>query len=164
MKINKHSIILFFSITILGFFMINCAGSYKKATPEDMAPYQEIRVIKGTKDDLFFRTKKWMAETFQSSKAVIELENKNKEKIIENARILVKGVFGTTIYFDMSIIIDIRDGKIRFTAKNFSESHPDVDGFKTDNAYQWQELKHKIRNMFNDLILFIKTDRENDKW
>jgi hypothetical protein len=163
MKIIDNSNTVFFFI-LSASLTIGCAGSYKKATPEDKAPYQEIKTIDGTKDDLFLRTKRWMAETFRSSKAVIEFEDKENGQIIGNTRLPIKGGLGTTFYFDMTIIIGIRDGKIRLTAKNFRESVPGISDFKTDNAYQWQELKRKIGEMFDGLILFIQTDRKNENW
>jgi hypothetical protein len=164
MKILKNKIFIstfFFALFILIF---GCASSYRKATLEDKAPYQEIREIEGKKDELFLRTRRWMAETFNSSKAVIELEDKEKGQIIGNTRLLIKGGLGTTIYFDMTTIFDIKDGKIRLTAKNFRENLPGYPDFKTTNAFQWQELKRKIALMFDDLINYIKKDRKNEMW
>jgi len=158
-KIMSHSIICVLFVSILG-----CAGTYQKATPENKAPYQDTREVEGSKDELFLRTRRWMAETFRSSKAVIELEDKENGQIIGNTSLSIKGGLGITIYFDMTIVIDIKDGKIRLTAKNFEESVPGLPGFKTDNALQWQDLKGKIRVMFDDLLYFIQENRKNDVW
>lgn len=84
--------------------------------------YQEVVELPGkTKDKLFTQARLWFAETFQDSKAVLEVDDR------EGGILVGTGWADTDISakFWSTIKIEVKDGKYRYTINNFqTEAHP----------------------------------------
>jgi len=89
------------------------------AAPEDTELQAVIEVPAQSKDQLFARTLAWMAESFVSSKAVIELQDKENGKIIGHGRTSFSSMGLVEIPCDYTLIVDVKDEKVRLTFNNF---------------------------------------------
>ncbi len=146
---------------ILGIFVIisifGCAGM--ETIPEAQRSHEQTYDVPGlNKDQLFDKTLAWMAETFVSSKAVIELKDKENGKIIGNG---VTSIFNGLITFDVSytLIIDIKNNKIRMTFKNLQAKDigPITTKLVMDKCLiEFQKL--------GDKLIFYLSQTENKNW
>ena len=143
--------------------LTNCAG-YQKIPPQE-ARLQRIYQLQGmTKDVIFDRTLAWMAETFVSSKNVIELKDKENGKIIGKGatfftRDPLKIVRNPCRY---TMIIDIKDNKIRITYKNLSS----MVGPNAWGPLQYKSaiepVKTKLRQLSDDLYYSLSRKKKDD--
>lgn len=77
-----------------------------------------IQVDSIKKEDIFLKTKEWIALNYKSANDVIQFADK------ESSKIIVKGNFSTGIYLKEgwighTLVIDIKDGKIRCSYTDF---------------------------------------------
>jgi hypothetical protein len=149
-----------FYISLL--LLCGCA-TMKTATPEE-AQYQNIILLPGMQKDIIYsKTLAWMAETYGSSKSVIELQDK------ENSRIIGHGVtYFTTIYVkipcEYTVSIDIKDGKLRATFNNFIALYGDFHNKRhpLGKAYVG-EVKRDLQSLSNSLKQYLRR-KGNDEW
>jgi len=82
-----------------------------------------INVDSATKNDLYLRAREWFAKTYNNSKEVIQVDDKDAGKIYGRGAI---SVFVTQIgiphdnglvYYDISI--NVKDGRYKYTLTNF---------------------------------------------
>lgn len=108
-------------IAVCLFFLAGCASMSRIEGPVMIQKTIEIPGMK--KDEIFEKSKMWVAKTFHSAKAVLEYENKETGVIIGNGiikypvdgmEVMVKSRW--KIGFTMKE--DIKDGKIRLTFDN----------------------------------------------
>ena len=88
------------------------------ATPEDRELQVVLEVPGRTASQLYAKTLAWMAETFVSSKAVIELQDKENAKIIGHGRTSFTNVIAV-IPCEYTLIAEMKDGRVRLTFKDF---------------------------------------------
>lgn len=100
----------------------------------DSTEFQFVKIdsVNYSKDELFLKAETWLANSFVSSKSVIQMKDKDAGKII------CKGVFayvdkevGSTTHFDIkfSLEISVRDKKYRIKLYDFINSgYIDWDG------------------------------------
>jgi len=133
-----------FIIILLGLLLLfNCA-SMQKVPPEE-TQLQKIYELQGmTKYVIFDRILAWIAETCISSKSFVEFKDK------ENGKIIGKGVTSflsgngrggiVEIPCRYTMIIDIKDNKIRLTYKNFIAMY----GKNYRTIYRTRPAQYKI--------------------
>lgn len=138
----------FFSLT--GCVSVPMEGEYE---------YVEIIESPGNgKDVLFDKSLKWLAETFKSSKAVIEYQNKDSGEIIGNGSLRVAyTAFGSmNTYF--TLLIETKDGKLRMTFKNMRYDQ----GYSMNSKGQLDTFSNEAYNLVYSLKNYIT--KKNDSW
>lgn len=105
-------------------------------------PVEVIFEVPGvSKDDLFTRSKTWIAETFVSGKSVLDSAERESGTIIAKGYIKkpcdgflnCMATGNNKIGFTMRI--DTKDGKVRTTYSNFTVFHPGTTGSVVGNVY-----------------------------
>ncbi len=148
---NIFKLIFWFSPLLV---ILSCAG--QMPLPQNEVVYQEVIEISGkTKEELYENSLKWMAEIFNSSKAVIQYQNKDNGEIIGKGILPVKYTFAP-VNTNFTLIIEIKDEKIRMTFKDmgFDNSMPfnnnnQLDAFKSaafDMVYSLQKYNKITRS------------------
>ena len=103
-----------------------------------------VEVPGATKAELYSRAREWFANTFGSSKAVLEMDDRESGKLIGNANaetsIDYGGILGTApTRLWRTIRVEIKEGRYRYTFTNFdmgalsglqAEAHPIEAWFK----------------------------------
>lgn len=98
--------------------------TYINATPEEMAPQTIVEVPGFTKDEIFDATNKYIAEHFNSAKAVIDYSDKPSGTVIGNAAFSYPaqgalesiGKSGFVVMAKMKV--EAKDGKFRLSFSN----------------------------------------------
>ena len=136
-------------------------------TPVNDASYQRVIDLPGlTKQQIFEKSKQWMAKTFISSKQVIEYENLQEGQIIGNSTAnltftVVSSLVGpvTSSYqARFTITEDIKDGKARITfdrvwVQNLNAGR-EGEGITQDG---WNQLKPKLISLAQNLTEHLTT-------
>lgn len=86
--------------------------------------------IKGSKDELFVKSKSWAATYFKDAKSVIQLDDKEAGKLICKGagNVPVKNGFGEVCYYDklwFLATINVKDNKTRIIISDFSHQSND---------------------------------------
>lgn len=106
-----HKLIL--AILLLNFLSVNGQSSFE---------FSQIDSIQGSKGELFVRAMAWMANTFNSAKSVIQMQDKEAGKIVGKAVIPWEYRFmgdGCKCSIHYIITIDCKDNKVRIVLSNF---------------------------------------------
>lgn len=169
--------IIFFSA------LIGCTGPYLagyEPIPESERTFERIVEAPGySKDQIFTNTKIWIAETFKSSKAVLEYENKEDGVIIGNGitsypcsgmDCIAKGNW--KVPFTMRV--DIKDQKFRVTFINLRISKapsydaytgvsPGFDSPVTIRGYM-DAIKPKLLEFGDQLLASFGKEKSKSNW
>jgi hypothetical protein len=115
------------------------------------------------KTELYNRSLSWVARTYNSANDVIQL------KYPESGQIICKGLgsaafdFGFKRYFRYTMIIDIKDGKIRTRYENIqSEAVGQVAG--PDMDIQWETVQNYFKTLNEELFAGITTAEKDKNW
>ncbi|UGU17719.1 DUF4468 domain-containing protein [Sinomicrobium kalidii] len=143
---KKQLLILFIIANVFG----ACSVKY---IPVTMEPVEKTFEIDGSKEDLYVKANNWMAETFVSSKSVIQFAD--KEAGIVTGRYLFKDFGGVNLYSGYKdfgeiyaiIKIQVKDNasKITIDAEDFTEVQSSLN-----ESYRF--TKEKAIQKINDLI------------
>jgi len=124
-------------------FLILACASTQPATSEEMKHEFIVEYPTYSKQVLFDKTLKWIANNFRSAKQVIEYQNIESGAIVGNGivDVQVEGtVMGTDIEFTMNI--DIKDEKVRYRFSNFSMMIYS-DRYPMPNTQPWHIAIHR---------------------
>ena len=153
-------------------FSISCAPQLTIMNPTDVI-FQEIINIDSEKNELYTKTITWMAESFNSSKEVIEYKNIDDGKIIGNTILSVNISNGPMDFYrdiKMTIIIEIKNESLRFTAKNFIIQSMYIGGGKLpEEPVIHKEIFYKIiqaidGSLIKSLRSYLQKSSDNDNW
>jgi hypothetical protein len=153
--------------------------------------YTEVVEIPNvTKDVLYSRGYEWFAKTFKSAQDVIQMQDKERGKLIGRGMlgdINVKVSMGTYLlrgYIKFTISLYFKDGKYKFEITDFNhESVPTPKGFYNGGSLEnekaacgktvitnkkWKNIKNqakeKIELLIDDLKKFMVTEPSGDDW
>lgn len=111
---------------------ISCAGAHAQAwvnpLPLDSATHKVsysavVQVPGASKIELYSRAREWYASTFGSSKAVLEMDDKEAGKLIGKAyaQFEFAGAIGKPLDWALwrTIKVEVKDGKYRYTITDF---------------------------------------------
>lgn len=122
-----------------------------------------------TKDQLYAKSLAWMAETFVSSKAVIEVQDKDGGKIIGNAvttvfKVLVPLAVGQTVDSKYTLILEMKDGAVRFIAKGFDGTIGGWHGREliADKPANMAKLRANMEQLRDSLQAYLT--KQDAKW
>ncbi len=163
------------SLCIAGLiFLTGCATT--PPIPEENKTFNKIVEAKGkTKDEIYISAKSWLAETFKSSKAVIEVDSKEDGLIIGNGIIPYPctglecmGREGWKVPFTMKI--EIKENKFKMTFSNILLSTPGQAGVyppSTNPIYRQGDLdkiKPELLKLTEQLSIAITKKEESKDW
>lgn len=120
-----------------------------------------------SKNDIYNGTLLWLAETFKSSKSVIELKDKELGKIIGNIALDLNidrlGIWPVYQTYEFSLKIDIKDNKYRLTFTNVN----DVSLFKKGEYYDpfyGNQAQKELSKLSEDLAKYLSNYKPNDNF
>lgn len=169
---NTHLI----KITAIAFLL---TGQPAFATTADADKTLEIvvEVSAAKKEDIYASTKLWMAETFISSKSVIEVDDKEAGRIIGNISadvVCTKGFWACAglkgNYLNATMRIDIKDAKFRITLSKMTWSSPPTttaNGYDRVEFYSNEkvdEMMPTLEALAESLKQSIATGKAKNDW
>lgn len=119
-------------------------------TDSSVFQFTKIDSAKGSKAYLFVNAKSWLASTFNSSKAVIEMEDKDAGVIIGHGTFVrsEKGGFGNQVGLSLitfTIKINIKDDKYRCILSNFNHKYVQTAStFDPNQSYAMNNLNSSL--------------------
>lgn len=161
-------------LLVIGLMLSGCATiKGPDITIVENATYQEVIVSPGkSQQQLFEKSKQWLALTFVSSKKVIEYENITEGRIIGNGSSTVtytveglsagKMVIPQDVLFTM--IEDIKDGKVRLTINNVMLKNKGGVSEPAVYAYAWEQLKPQFMSLCSSLNTFLNSPGDVKSW
>lgn len=161
------------SLLITSILCFSCAflfGQNEKSKFE----FTVIDTLSDSKENIYSRAKIWLANTFVSSKAVIELDDRDNGKIIGRGVLKYDSKYNL-IYISRNIIdfivtVDVKEGKYRVVFSEFYfKANTDggyVDGGNLNNdkpkntwnlsKKQWEKIKEDVRSRISFVIDDLK--------
>ena len=169
----KKLLSVFFMMLIL---LFGCAGMQSVSE----GPIEKIVSVRGfSKNQIFDRTKIYIAENFRSTKAVLEYENKETGTIIGNGKIKYPATgFGATALKDWTVNftmrVDIKDGRFRCTFSNLRllspESYDRISGVKPrgereiKTEAEYDEIKAELLKIPDKIKAYVIGSKQTDNW
>jgi len=150
--------------TVLLCLLLTACASMTPAAPEDQELQAVIEVPGQSKDQLFARTLAWMAESFVSSKAVIELQDKENGRIIGHGRTSFSSMGLVEIPCDYTLIVDVKDEKLRLTFNNFIGQWGKYrnEPYLVAEAGHARQIKQNLSSLPASLEAYLK--KPESKW
>ena len=151
------------------------SGCAHRPLPKETTTMQKVYEFPGLKkDDLFEKTKMWVAQTFVSAKSVIEYENKEAGIIIGNGN----QDFDSSVYRDnninYNIKIEVKDAKIRvsydnFTVRKYTKNILSGQRFlqyegSVNDKNDLEDIKDQLSEISNLLSQYILGSSKSDNW
>ncbi|MCP3943533.1 MAG: DUF4468 domain-containing protein [Desulfobacteraceae bacterium] len=162
----------------ISLFLVGCAG-LQPVTDTNRIFQRVIQAPGYSKEQIFNGTKIWIAENFNSAKAVIEYENKDDWTIIGNG-IIPYPCTGFDCVAKMNwkvpftMRVDIKDQKFRLTFSNIHLSWPPSYNatFGAQPGYNGpvrtqgdlDAIKPKFLKFGDALLASFKTNRQKSDW
>jgi len=147
---------LLIGIQFMAVLFASCATF--EAIPESKLSYQEIVEVDGiSKDILFDKSAKWLAESFRSYKSVVEYTNKEDGSIIGDGSIYVPVPIGGNVLFALKI--ETKDNRARLTFSNMR--------FAQNPTYSFSQMHldafiAEAKSLTDSFRKFMK--KKNDNW
>ena len=115
-------------LILMGLFTLLCIGSKAQGSLEvSGSPYYYEDVIREdsiSAHDLYSKGLEWFANTFNDSKAVIQIQDPVGLVIVGKGKSLSnKNSFGARYYVDYTVKLEFKDGKVRYSLYDFSSEY-----------------------------------------
>ncbi len=154
----KKIIIIIAAVLVLS--LCSCLTMQK----EDVEAFQVVAEAAGTRDELYSRARSWFVDSFVSSTAVIEQDDKDgyiiKGKYVDSVQ---RNIF-CTVEIESVITVEIKDGKARLTISAPLSVTAVVDYSRTPTALSKSEVEainRKRQELFDSFKDFLSTYRED---
>lgn len=148
----RHATPLFVICVVLA----SCAPTRLAADTE----YQEVREVEAlSADQIYERSLLWMAERFNSANDAIQIRDDEDNRLVANASVYIPG---KDVNSDMGIIVEAREGRFRFTARNFGMQVGSFDSYMTPELYE--ELKPELQALASELQSYVRGESEDADW
>lgn len=138
--------------------------------PVSMEPIERTFQVEGSKDELYVKANNWMAETFISSKDVIQFTDKESgtvtgKCVLKNFQSFnaLTSSWQTTGGLNAIIKIQVRDNasKITIDAQDFQEVHSSLnEGYR----YTKEKAVEQINGLLDSYEAYLKNNTSNNKW
>ena len=125
------------------------ACSISSAQSDESVKVEIIKEIKMLKDDIYKNALLWMAESFRSSKEVIDLKDRDMGTIIGNGSVDIKIGWGAYTPARFKLKIDVKDDKYRLTFKDVIMVFDGQE--KPIEAANRKSLEPKVTTKFNEI-------------
>jgi hypothetical protein len=147
-------------IAIVGVMLAGCMPKMTAPNSEELQIERIFQVRNLDKDEIFERSKMWMAKNFKSAKSVIEYENKEKGVIIGNGTtdIYIK-ITLPRIVATFTMQEDIKDGKVRLKIDNVQQAggYPIYSEFK-------KPVQNEIELLTYGLQIYLTNPTNREDW
>ena len=165
-NIINHTIVILAFITGMTYW--GCAGT----PPSEPATQKEmfIRIVSDvpgfSKDQLFQKSKEWVAKAYSTALDVIQHSDRNSGTVVGKTYIphVREKKFGQKDKYEcrFTIIIETKDNKIRTTFMNLHL----VGGFGIETILKsdMEEIKPKLETSIERLIASFSINTQNDDW
>lgn len=117
------------------------------------------------KDELFSRTKEWIALNYKSANDVIQLADK------ETSKIILKGNFSTSLFLKQgwlghTLVLDFKDGKLRYlyTDFNYYSQGSGSMGFESSMMSKKKIIKTTEENIASSILNLKKYLATKSNW
>lgn len=129
-----------------------------------------IQVDSLKKDQLFSKTKEWIALNYKSANDVIQLADK------ETSKIILKGNFSTSMFMKQgwlghTLVFDFKDGKLRYLYTDFSyysEGSGSMNFESRNMGFKRKIIKATEENILSSILSLQKylasNSGKNDNW
>lgn len=158
-------------IIIIFIALVRCSPYVGSKVMDYPKPFQFVLIdsLNATKDKLYIKANEWMAKKYVSSKAVIQMQDKEAGKIVGKAIMDVHNQAGPSYNYetvDYIITIDVKEGKYRCVLSNFSHSggvfdHKPYGGVGTleqeRSGTKWPYIKDVAMQTSADILNDLKT-------
>ena len=161
----KRSNVLILLLTII---MFGCATMPERAPVEELTIRRVASVPGFSKNQLFDKSKMWLAESFVSSQDVIQYENKEEGNIIGKGSIphyRRSGLIGPVRVGNLrfTLVINMKDDKIRVIVKDIYVMNFTY-GRETPLKLDMETGKPKLENLISDLIAPFSSQQQDKNW
>jgi hypothetical protein len=143
-------------------FIAGCVSTIPK--PEQEKSTGSIKEFPElNKTELYKRSLTWVARTYNSANDVIQLKDPDAGQIICRGMGKAAFDFGIQRHFSYTMIIDIKDGKIRTTFEHVqSEMVGEVAGPNMD--LQWETVANYFKDLNENLFTAIDGAKQDKNW
>jgi hypothetical protein len=131
--------------------IITACSPYKSITTSTDFPnpyeFTLIDTVTGNRDRIYIRANEWMVRTFNSSKSVIHMQDKEAGKIIGKAVFEVPGKTGLygdlkgRDYVNYTISIDVKDGRYRCVLSDYYHEAGIYEHAKSFGSFERQSVR-----------------------
>lgn len=149
---------LFFACT-LALLLTGCATT----APPSSYEYQDVIEVDASAEQIYDRTLMWMAERFVSSQDAIQLKDEENRRIVANARQTMKvGSLGTSLPVEMTLMIEARENRFRFTGRNFTAEYQ--MGSAPLAKSKEDEVQEELEVLAQELAIYIVSESASEDW
>ena len=160
-----------FMTIIMVLFLASCGiTSNVTYVPAIMEPIERTFQVNGSKEELYVKANNWMAETFISSKDVIQFTDKESGTV--TGKCILKNFQSFNAYtsswqstgnLNAIIKIQVRDNasKITIDAEDFQEVH---SSFNEGYRYTKDKAVEQINALLDSYEEYLKNNTSNEKW
>jgi hypothetical protein len=150
-----------YATPIIALALLLISGCTSTKLPSD-TEYQTVRDVEGASaDQIYERSLNWMAETFVSANEAVQVRDDENDRLVTNASIRIPGYAG---FSEMSIIVEARDERFRFTARNFQARTTAMSMRVPMNTDLYEDLKPKLKSRADELQSYIRGETEDTDW
>jgi predicted ATP-dependent protease len=147
-------------VGLVACFVISGCASMPKTVPVEERQLQRVYDVPNlSKDQIYSKTLSWMAETYNSSKHVIELQDKESGRIVGNAITTFNSWIGIPLSYRYTISVDTKDNKIRVQFRDFISV--DQEGQSAQNDYEMGKIKANLEALSDNLYQYL-TKKDHD--
>jgi hypothetical protein len=151
------------AISILCFFILS--GCMPTLVPAKTTTVQKIIEVPGvSKEVIYERSMVWFAQTFRSSKAVIQYENRETGVIIGQGIVhyfLSYGLASGDVPVRFTMKEDIKDGRVRVTFDNLLEGTKEIP---VTYQLSMDYIRPKLLSLADDLGAALVKPATSDSW
>lgn len=157
------------ALPILTILLTGCPGIPKMLTEEESIIQKIVEVPGYTKDQIFERSKMWIAENFKSAKAVLEYENKENGILIGHGNMAlpvsdIRSMATLPWRFKFILKEEAKNDKFRVTYSNLIV----INGAGNETSRwvpdDYDKVKTILLNMADEIGASIRTQQSNDTW
>lgn len=145
---------------LLVILFVSCASTYGgKVTPDQLKLQKVYDVPDVSAVEIFDRTIEWLAKIFVDAREVIELQDRERGKIIGNGIVKFNDVV-TVNDCKFMVTIDIQEGRFRITFSNYKWVGVE---YALDKKYHVDQINSSLLALSDDLHNYI-LNYSDDKW
>jgi len=165
MMVNRK----FFGLILGVLTAIVASGCAAPGANTPLLEAQNVYEVPGySRQEIYERSKMWVADTFVDAKEVIEIADPEKGLIMANGAFdLVGPMSGKRQLTRFSLRIDVKDGKLRTTYKNFQMLTSRANWYTlregSSSGYP-DQARENVQFLNQSLLQFIRSEQSNDDW
>ncbi len=143
-------------------FFAGCESG--QVTQDQLKSLENVKEFPGLKKDyLYNKSLTFVARTYNSANAVIQMRNPETGEIICRGVGEFKNAIGMPFWFDYTFLIDARDGRIRTRFEGISGKQVgNSQGFNA--GYYWKDISATLEKLRTEYYASIASSKKDDNW